>query len=110
MLSDTQSPRGVEPISAGMPEQRDRVEIGDRVIEGAADGGAADGGAGGRPGPGGRPFLRLWFRCSGQYARAYRSADGTVYLGRCPKCGATSRFLVGPGGTNQRFFEVSCVD
>lgn len=55
-----------------------------------------------------RPYLRLWFKCSGQYARAYRSACGSVYVGRCPKCGASSRFRVGAGGTSERFFQVSC--
>lgn len=56
----------------------------------------------------GTPYLRLWFTCSGQYARAYRSPDGRVYLGRCPKCGVTARFPVGSGGTTERFFRVSC--
>lgn len=56
----------------------------------------------------GKPYLRLWFTCSGQYARAYRSADGTVYFGSCPKCGLTARFPIGQGGTSERFFRVSC--
>ena len=56
----------------------------------------------------GTPYLRLWFTCSGQYARAYRSQDGRLYLGRCPKCGGTARFPVGSGGTSERFFRVSC--
>lgn len=53
-------------------------------------------------------FLRLWFECSGQYARAVPTADGSAYVGRCPKCGATSRFEIGPGGTSERAFRVSC--
>ena len=55
-----------------------------------------------------RPFLRLYFRCSGDYLRIYRNAQGTAYLARCPSCGKSMRFLVGPGGTDQRTFEVSC--
>src|SRR5262245_11558211 len=55
-----------------------------------------------------KPFLRLWFECSGQYARAYRAADGCVYVGRCPKCGAAARFPIAEGGTAERFFRVSC--
>ena len=53
-------------------------------------------------------FLRLWFKCSGQYARANKTADGAAYVGRCPKCGAAARFPIGPGGTNVRVFEMSC--
>ena len=62
----------------------------------------------GGEGVGGKPYLRLWFTCSGQYARAYRSADGRVYFGRCPKCGLTARFPIRQGGTSERFFRVSC--
>ena len=55
-----------------------------------------------------RPYLRLYFRCSGDYVRVYRNAQGTAYLACCPTCGKSMRFLVGPGGTSQRTFEVSC--
>ncbi|MBC7834742.1 MAG: hypothetical protein H7Y88_06535 [Phycisphaerales bacterium] len=55
-----------------------------------------------------RAFLRLWFRCANQYARAAKASDGTCYLGRCPRCAKTIRFPIGPGGTSKRFFEVSC--
>jgi hypothetical protein len=55
-----------------------------------------------------RTFLRLWFACSSQYARAYKSADGTAYTGRCPTCQKCIQFPVGPGGTSQRSFTVSC--
>lgn len=55
-----------------------------------------------------RPFLGLRFTCSGHYTRANKTADGTAYLGRCPKCAACVRFPIGQGGTSQRFFEVSC--
>lgn len=56
----------------------------------------------------GRPYLRVWFRCTGQYLRVYRSADGTRYVATCPACGKSVRFLVGEGGTEQRVFEVLC--
>jgi len=59
--------------------------------------------------PRGRPFLQVMFRCANAYLRVYRSADGQRYLARCPKCGKDVRFVVGPGGTEQRQFEVSCV-
>lgn len=56
----------------------------------------------------GRPWLQVWFRCSGQYQRVYRNARGELYIARCTKCGQSVRFAVGPGGTDRRFFEVSC--
>lgn len=56
----------------------------------------------------GRPWLSLWFTCANTYTRAYRNAAGTGYEGRCPKCGKSIRFMIGPGGTNQRTFQVSC--
>lgn len=58
--------------------------------------------------PQGRPYLRLFFRCANQYARAYRNASGDRYLGRCPTCGKTISFVVGTGGTSERFFQLSC--
>ncbi len=64
--------------------------------------------AGGRPpdpsgssGPG-RPFLAIWFRCCHIYGRIYRNPERTAYSGRCPRCGAPVRALIGPDGTSQR--------
>ena len=56
--------------------------------------------------PTGRPFISVKFTCCNVYLRIYRSADGTKYEGRCPKCARPVRFLVGTGGTNERFFVV----
>ena len=56
--------------------------------------------------PQGRPYLRVQFRCCNAYQRIYRSADGTSYNGRCPKCGRPVRFVVGEGGTSCRDFIV----
>ena len=53
-----------------------------------------------------RPFVSVLFRCCNVYQRIYRSADGTRYEGRCPKCARSIRFLVGAGGTSERFFVV----
>ena len=79
-----------------MLDARDSVEVGGAKASGATPE---------RPNGG---FLRLWFKCSGQYARANKTADGAAYVGRCPKCGATARFPIGPGGTSVRVFEMSC--
>ena len=53
-----------------------------------------------------RPFVSVLFRCCGVYQRIYRSPDGTHYSGRCPRCGAAVRFVVGEGGTDERSFIV----
>ena len=55
-----------------------------------------------------RPFLQVWFRCAAAYQRVYRNRQGTGYSARCPKCGRAVNFRVGPGGTEQRTFEVNC--
>lgn len=55
-----------------------------------------------------RPFLQVYFRCSNTYQRVYRNASGDAYVAACAKCGKQMRFRVGPGGTGQRRFEVSC--
>lgn len=62
----------------------------------------------GAQGPSNRPFLQVYFVCSNAYQRVYRSADQKRYLARCPKCGREMNFQVGPGGTDQRVFKVSC--
>lgn len=59
-------------------------------------------------GGGGRPWLGVRFVCSGQYVRVLRDAGGTHYLARCPTCAKTVRFRVGPGGSDQRIYDVSC--
>lgn len=45
------------------------------------------------------------WKCCGAYSRIYRNRDATAYEGRCPKCAKHVRVPIGPGGTNQRFFE-----
>jgi hypothetical protein len=54
-----------------------------------------------------RPFISVHFACCNVYLRIYRSADGTAYRGRCPKCGKAVHFAVGQGGTDSRVFRVS---
>jgi hypothetical protein len=88
-----------------MRDPRDMIDLragGSEPEDGADGSGLAD------AGQVGRPYLQLVFRCSGQYVRAYRNAAGTGYLARCPSCGKSVRFLVGAGGTSERFFEVRC--
>jgi hypothetical protein len=54
-----------------------------------------------------RPFISVQFDCCNVYLRIYRSADGTAYRGRCPKCGKPVHFAVGQGGTDSRVFRVT---
>lgn len=56
--------------------------------------------------PKNRPYLSIHFRCCGVYCRVYRNKEGTAYVGGCPKCGKPVKFLVGDGGTDERFFVV----
>jgi hypothetical protein len=53
-----------------------------------------------------KPFVGVHFKCCGVYQRIYRSADGKRYEGRCPRCARQVRFLVGQGGTDDRYFVV----
>ncbi len=55
----------------------------------------------------GRPWLAVRWKCCGVYSRIYRNKAGTLYEGKCPKCGSPVSARVGPGGTSQRFFEAS---
>ena len=63
----------------------------------AAGGGSDEGGAG-------KNWLGIWFKCCHVYSRIYRNAEGTRYEGRCPRCGAAVKAMVGPGGSSQRIF------
>lgn len=85
-------------------DPEDRVELSTHAAQGAPRTAESTPGHS----PAGKPYLQLWFRCANQYARANKTPDGTGYLGRCPKCGKTMEFEIGPGGSTQRLFQISC--
>jgi hypothetical protein len=53
-----------------------------------------------------RAYLSVMFNCCRVYQRVYKSKNADHYIGRCPKCGRSITFTVGPGGTPQRSFVV----
>ena len=53
-----------------------------------------------------KKWIGVTFTCCKQYGRAYLSKDGKKYQARCPKCLRQLTFLVGKGGTDDRFFEL----
>ena len=55
-----------------------------------------------------RRFLGVQFVDCQVYGRLYLNKAGTVYTGRCPRCGATVRARVGDEGTKCRFFLAVC--
>jgi hypothetical protein len=61
-------------------------------------------GAGGRSERAPKKFIGVKFECCGVYRRVYVNSAGTAYVGWCPKCSAKVTVRIGPGGTDDRFF------
>ena len=67
------------------------------------------------PGPEGEPsatgqkrrFVGIHFTCCDVYSRIYVNHDQTAYVGNCPRCARRIEIVIGPGGTNSRFFTAS---
>jgi len=55
-------------------------------------------------GAGATRFLSVWYKCCHVYGRLSRNREGTLYTGRCPRCGAPVQAKIGPGGTTRRLF------
>lgn len=53
-----------------------------------------------------RPYLGVNFACCGAYARIYRNAEATAYIGHCPRCMRRLQVKIVAGGSDQRFFTV----
>jgi hypothetical protein len=52
-----------------------------------------------------RKFIGVHFKCCNVYQRVYLNPMGTGYWGACPRCGKQVRFVIGSGGSDERFFE-----
>jgi hypothetical protein len=74
---------------------------------GSASSPASGSGSGSGSGPS-RPALQVYFKCANAYQHVLRSADGSGYSARCPKCGHVKQFVVGEGGVEQRTFVLTC--
>ncbi len=90
-----------------MPDPRDTLDLTGRPAEPLQPQGVPH-----QSNPGGPPaaagYLRIFFACSNAYARAQRTPAGDAYTARCPSCGQTKRFLIGPGGSSERSFVLTC--
>lgn len=71
-------------------------------------GGSTGGSGTNQPLSGTRPALQVYFKCANAYLKVLRSADGSGYTARCPKCGIVKNFVVGTGGIDQRTFVLTC--
>ncbi len=51
-----------------------------------------------------KQFIGILFECCNVYRRIYINKDGNAYEGRCPNCYGKVKVIIGPDGTDQRFF------
>ncbi|SCA58499.1 Uncharacterized protein AB751O23_AD_00150 [Chlamydiales bacterium SCGC AB-751-O23] len=49
-------------------------------------------------------FISIYWKCCHAFSRMYKNKDGSIYQGKCPKCGSYCSVPVGPNGTKQRIF------
>jgi len=55
-----------------------------------------------------KPFLGVFYVTCNVYGRLHKNADGTSYVGNCPRCGKACKIAIGAGGSDTRFFRAFC--
>ena len=81
---------------------------GDAFVPEGADAASIPGAIRADRGSGAKPTIGVYFACANRYVRVTRNAEGDGYLARCPVCSKTMSVRVGPGGSSQRMFQVTC--
>ena len=51
-----------------------------------------------------KKFIGILFECCNVYRRIYINKGKNAYEGKCPKCDGEIKIMIGPGGTDTRFF------
>ena len=49
-------------------------------------------------------FIGILFECCNVYRRIYLNKEKNAYEGKCPKCSGEIKVMIGPDGTDTRFF------
>lgn len=51
-----------------------------------------------------KKFIGILFECCNVYRRIYINKGKNAYEGICPKCNSEVKVMIGPSGTDTRFF------
>ena len=51
-----------------------------------------------------KKFIGILFECCNVYRRIYLNNEKNAYRGSCPKCNSEVKVMIGPDGTDTRFF------
>jgi hypothetical protein len=94
--------------SGEVADPRDSLELSGRAGEGLPTAHSSDAPLGEKSAGAGSGYLRIFFSCSNTYTRAQKTPAGDGYTARCAACGLTKKFVIGPGGTGERAFVLTC--
>ena len=51
-----------------------------------------------------KKFIGILFECCNVYRRIYINKEKNAYAGACPRCNSEVKVMIGPDGTDTRFF------